>query len=114
MTTNLGRAIYIVYSMLTIPIMTILVSLMSDAILSKFQKAAERFGVRPEDKDVEGRLAGDRIEEEEILEEVQDIEQVANEQLQNVEQNAEGEPAREPEVNKTDVERILQETRKKE
>lgn len=46
MTSNAGRAIYIVYSLLTIPIMTILVSLMSDSVLSKFQQSAERFGVR--------------------------------------------------------------------
>jgi hypothetical protein len=31
---------------MTIPIMTILVSLMSDSLLSKFQKSAERFGVK--------------------------------------------------------------------
>ena len=45
-TTNVGRAIYIVYSLFTIPIMTILISLMSDTFLSKFQKKAERFGTR--------------------------------------------------------------------
>lgn len=46
MTTNAGRAIYIVYSLLTIPIITILVSLMSDTILSSFQKRAETIGIR--------------------------------------------------------------------
>ena len=46
MTSNAGRAIYIVYSLLTIPIMTILVSLMSDSVLSKFQRSAENFGMR--------------------------------------------------------------------
>ena len=45
-TTNIGRALYIVYSLLTIPIITILVSLMSDSLLSKFQKSAERWGVK--------------------------------------------------------------------
>jgi hypothetical protein len=45
-TTNAGRAIYIVYSLLTIPIITILVSLMSDTLLSSLQKKAEHLGVR--------------------------------------------------------------------
>ena len=45
-TTNAARAVYIVYSLMTIPIMTILISLMSDAFLSRFQKSAEKFGVR--------------------------------------------------------------------
>ena len=45
-TTNAGRAVYIVYSLFTIPIMTILISFMSDAFLSKFQKRAERFGLK--------------------------------------------------------------------
>lgn len=46
MNSNAGRAIYIVYSLLTIPIMTILISLMSDTFLAKFQKSAEKFGVK--------------------------------------------------------------------
>ena len=46
MTTNVGRAIYIVYSLFTIPIMTILISLLSDSFFSKFQKAAENIGVK--------------------------------------------------------------------
>jgi hypothetical protein len=45
-TTNAGRAVYVVYSLFTIPIITIFISLMSDAFLSKFQKAAERFGIK--------------------------------------------------------------------
>jgi hypothetical protein len=45
-TSNAGRAIYVVYSLLTIPIMTILISLMSDTFLSKFQKSAEQFGMK--------------------------------------------------------------------
>jgi hypothetical protein len=45
-TTNAGRAIYIVYSLLTIPIITILVSLMSDTLLSSLQRKAENLGVR--------------------------------------------------------------------
>ena len=47
-TSNAGRAVYVVYSLFTIPIMTILISLMSDTFLSKFQKAAEMFGVKGE------------------------------------------------------------------
>lgn len=45
-TSNVGRAIYVVYSLLTIPIMTILISLMSDTFLSKLQEHAEKFGIR--------------------------------------------------------------------
>lgn len=45
-TSNAGRAIYVVYSLLTIPIMTILISLMSDTFLFKFQENAEKFGVK--------------------------------------------------------------------
>ena len=45
-TTNAGRAVYIVYSLLTIPIMTILISMMSDTFLAKFQKGAEKLGIR--------------------------------------------------------------------
>ena len=48
-TTDAGRAIYIVYSLFAIPIMTILISLMSDTFLSTFQKKAEKFGVRVEE-----------------------------------------------------------------
>lgn len=46
MSSNAGRAIFIVYSLFTIPIITILISLMSDTFLAKFQKSAEKFGVK--------------------------------------------------------------------
>jgi hypothetical protein len=38
--------VYVVYSLLTIPIITILVSLMSDTLLSSIQRKAENLGVR--------------------------------------------------------------------
>lgn len=45
-TSNAARVVYIVYSMFTIPIMTILISLMSDTLLSRLIKRTERFGVK--------------------------------------------------------------------
>jgi hypothetical protein len=58
-TTNPGRVIYIIYSLFTIPIITILVSLLSDSLLSRFQHAAEYLGVRTEDqRDVDNARHG--------------------------------------------------------
>ena len=51
-TSNGGRVVYIVYSLFTIPIMTILISLMSDIFLSKFIKYSERFGVKGGDEQI--------------------------------------------------------------
>jgi hypothetical protein len=123
-TTNVGRAIYIVYSLFTIPIMTILVSLMSDSVLSKFQKSAERFGIKGEDQrtkehelkrrkfrrarkppsgDVEtGRIptasTGDEILREEILDELESLEQHVENQVDTdlglTEGSSQGEAAR--------------------
>jgi hypothetical protein len=45
-TSNAGRAVYVVYSLFAIPIITILISLMADTFFSKFQKGAEMFGVK--------------------------------------------------------------------
>lgn len=117
-TTNAGRAVYIVYSLFTIPIMTILISLMSDTFLSRFQKRAERFGLKggedqrysdllkkgrmfegrikrlfrrqprtptEEAKDLESGQAqtstGEEILRNEILDEVEAIEETAEEEI---------------------------------
>jgi hypothetical protein len=45
-TTNAGRAIYIVYSLFTIPIITIMISLLSDTFLAQFRKGAEQWGIK--------------------------------------------------------------------
>jgi len=61
-TTNAGRAVYIVYSLMTIPIITILVSLLSDGLLSALQKKAEFIGVRG--KEDERLVEKDKIRRE--------------------------------------------------
>jgi len=61
-TTNAGRAVYIVYSLMTIPIITILVSLLSEGLLSTLQKKAELIGVRV--KEDERDVKQDKIRRE--------------------------------------------------
>ena len=126
-TKNLGKAIYIVYSLFTIPIMTILISLASDTFFSRFQRSAERLGTREEEdhrfqkmqqmarrraiivrnyirnllcrpskshgKDVEkfrttsapaGMNVQDEIIRDDIMEEIESMEQVADKEMEKV------------------------------